>query len=76
MSSTPFKEMAEQIDHNADAGFAGAFVICPPNGEAQRMLLLNPSADPAIFWGTVKTVVDMALAEIAQQQAGQFQGRR
>lgn len=76
MTSAPFKEMAERIDHNADGGFAGAFVIVEPGGEAKQMLLLNPSADPAIFWGAVKTVVDMALADLAQQQGGQFAGRR
>lgn len=76
MSSEPFKAMADQIDHNEAGGFAGAFVIAPPGAEPHRMLFLNPSADAAIFWGTLKTVVDMALAELAQQQGGQFAPRR
>ena len=77
MSSEPFKEMAQQIEHNGDAGFGGAFVIQPPGGgEALRMLFLNPNADPAVFWGFVKTTIDVALAELAQQQAGQFAPRR
>ena len=77
MSSEPFSEMAAQIQHNSEAGFGGAFVICPPGGgEALRMLFLNPSPDPAVFWGFVKTTIDVALAELAQQQAGQYGGRR
>lgn len=76
MSSAPFKAMADQIDHNADGGFAGAFVIVEPGGEVKQMLLLNPSADPAIFWGAVKTIVDMALADLAQAQQGQYGNRR
>ena len=75
MSSEPFRAMAEQIEHNADAGFGGAFVIQPPGGEPLRMLFLNPSPDAAVFWGTLKTTIDMALAELAQQQGGQFTRR-
>jgi hypothetical protein len=76
MSSDPFKAMAEEIDHNAAANFGGGFVIVPPGGEPLRMLFLSPSPDQAIFWGTLRGVVDMALAEIAQQQGGQFAPRR
>lgn len=76
MSSEPFRAMAEQIEHNAAAEFAGAFVLAPPGSESHRMLFLTPTGDPAIFWGTLRTVVDMALAEIAQQQGGQFAPRR
>jgi len=76
MSSEPFKEMAAEIDHNANAGFGGAFVIQPPGGaEALRILFLNPNPDPSVFWGTLKTTVDVALAEIAQQNGG-FAPRR
>lgn len=76
MSSEPFREMAVQIEHNAEAGFGGAFVICPPGSDPLRMLFLNPSPDPAVFWGTLKTTIDMALAELAQRDGGQFGGRR
>jgi hypothetical protein len=76
MSSEPFKAMVEQIERNDAGAFGGAFVIQPPGAEPLRMLFLNPNADAAVFWGFVRTAVDMALAEIAQQQGGQFPQRR
>ena len=76
MSSAPFKEMAERIEKNAEEGFAGAYVIVSPDGDGKEVLILNRKADAAQFWGLLKVTCDIALAEIAQQQAGQFQGRR
>ena len=76
MSSAPFKEMAERIEKNAEKALPGPIVICRRTAMAKSMLILNPQSRRGEFWGTVKDVVDMALAEIAQQQAGQFQGRR
>jgi hypothetical protein len=70
--------MADRLDHNADAKFGGAFVIIPPTGDAQDMLILDNSGNPAIFWGTLQTRVQLALQEIAEseRQSGAFPARR
>lgn len=75
--SEPFRRVAEKIEINKDNGFAGAFVIVPPEGEPQDMLLLDSSASPVIFWSTLKTRVDIALAELDEaERRGGFGGRR
>ena len=76
MSAEPFKEMAARIEHNAATEFAGAYVIVSPDGEAKEVLILNRKADAAQFWSLLKVTCDIALAELAQQQAGQFAPRR
>ena len=75
--SAPLRSMADRLDHNADASFGGAFVIIPPEGEVQDMLILDRSASPAIFWASLQTRVQIALQEIneAERQGG-FAGRR
>lgn len=76
--SDPFRRVAEKIEINKDNGFAGAFVIVPPQGEPQDMLLLDSSASPVIFWSTLKTRVDIALEELdeAERRGGFGGGRR
>ena len=71
-NAEPFTVMAGKIVANMHNGFAGAFVIVPPGGEPKDMLILDSKANPAIFWSTLKTMVDIALAEIeAEQRQGQ-----
>ena len=76
--SAPFRAMADRVDHNDGAGFGGAFVIIPPGGEAQDMLILDNSANPAIFWSTLQTRVQIALQELAdaERQGGGYPVRR
>jgi hypothetical protein len=70
--------MADRLDHNADAKFGGAFVIIPPTGDAQDMLILDNSGNPAIFWATLRSRVDIALQELqdAERQVSAFPARR
>jgi hypothetical protein len=50
--SDRFTRMAEAVRHNADAGFGGCFVICPPQdgGDALETLILDNRQDAAQFW--------------------------
>ena len=78
-----FSAMAERIEHMgtrpALAGFGGAVVIVPPSpGEPIEILMLDPHADLAMFWGTIRTKIDIALANAEadkRRQAGFAQGR-
>jgi hypothetical protein len=72
-----FAKMAAKIKDNENNGFAGAFVIVPPEGAAQDMLMLDSSANPSIFWSTLKVRVEIALAELdAEQRQGGMGGFR
>lgn len=68
--STPFTDMADRIDLNAEQGFGGAFVIMPPGDDAVPcvMLLLDNSGNPAVFWGSVMTRCQIALEELKQKE--------
>jgi hypothetical protein len=70
--------MADRLDHNADASFGGAFVIIPPEGAVQDMLILDSSRNAAIFWSTLQTRAQIALQELqdAERQGGAFPARR
>lgn len=78
-----FAAMAVRIAHMnaspASAGFGGAVVIVPPGGsEPIEILMLDPHADLAMFWGTIRTKIDIALgaAEAEKRnQRGFGQGR-
>jgi hypothetical protein len=78
-NSERFRKMAERIDHNSDAGFGGACVIIPPanSGDPIEVLLLDNAADPATFYSTVSTRLQLALDKIAETKAQQMGfGRR
>ncbi len=62
--AAPFRDLADKIELNRDNGFAGAFVITPPDGDTQVMLLLDNAGNSAVFWSILKTRADIALAEI------------
>lgn len=62
-----FAAMAEKITHMraayAATGFGGAVVIVPPGtGDPIELLMLDPHADLAMFWGTIRTKIDILLA--------------
>jgi len=66
--SSPFRRVADRIDRNQDAPFAGAFVIVTPDGSVEELLLLDKTANPAVFWSIVKTKAEIAIAEIDEHQ--------
>lgn len=68
-----FRAMAHDIEHNGSAKFGGAVVIIPPpnGGEPIELLMLDLKADPAQFWSTIKTRIEIKLAELDQAQRSQ-----
>ena len=74
-----FSAMADRITKNADQPFGGAVVIVPPTpGQSIEILMLDPNSDMALFWGTIRTKIDIALANAEaekRRQAGFGQGR-
>ena len=68
-----FTAMAAAIEHNAAATFGGAVVIIPPTngGEPIELLILDLKADPAQFWSTIKTRIEIKLAELDERQRSQ-----
>ena len=75
--SSFFKEMAQAIEHNRNQGFGGAVVIVPPTGGGDNieLLILDSKADIAQFWSTIKTRIDIRLADLDQKARGPFGGR-
>ena len=74
-----FRKMAERIDHNKDAGFGGACVFIPPQGMGDpiEVLILDNAGDPAQFYSTVATRLQIALDKMRDQnQMGQSFSRR
>ena len=75
-----FTAMAAAIEHNAGATFGGAVVIIPPpnGGEPIELLILDLKADPAQFWSTIRTRIDIKLAELDENRrtTTTFGGRR
>lgn len=69
-----FRSVATKIDTNKDNGFAGAFVIAPPDGEPLELLLLNNASSPAMFWSLVKSAAEMAIDQLAQDEHQALQG--
>ena len=65
--------MAIKIDHNVGSTFGGAAVIVAPDGDKVELLLLDASADPAQFWGTVSSRIEIILEnykdKVRQQRA-------
>ncbi len=68
-----FHAMADSIDHNSGGTFGGAAVIIPPadGGEPIELLILDLKADPAQFWSTIKTRIEIKLAELDEQRRNQ-----
>lgn len=72
--SDRYRLMADRLDHNADATFGGSCVIIPPpgGGEPIEFILLDLKSDPAQFWSTVSTKIQIALENLKQQQGQPF----
>jgi hypothetical protein len=70
-----FEDMAAQIRLNRNAKFGGAFLVVPPaDGEPFSSLMLNQDA-AGVFWGALKSLVEMALVDIERTARTQGFGR-
>jgi hypothetical protein len=70
-----FEDMAAQIRLNRDAKFGGAFLVVPPaDGDPFSSLMLNQDAS-GVFWGALKSLVEMALVDIERMSRTQGFGR-
>lgn len=70
-----FEQFAAQLRLNKDAKFGGAFLVVPPaDAEPFSSLMLNQD-QPGVFWGTMKSLVEMALQEIDASQRRSGFGR-
>jgi hypothetical protein len=69
-NSERFRKMADRIEHNADAGFGGACVFVPPSGggEPIEILMIDNGANPAQFYSTVATRIQLTLDQINNPQ--------
>lgn len=63
-----FDSMSSKVADNRGRGFAGAFVIAPPEGAPIELLLLNSQQSPAVFWSLLKTAAEMALSDIMDKE--------
>lgn len=76
----PFIAMAQRIERNASSDFAGAVVIVPPSdpndaaGRTIETLFLDRAPNPAIFWSTLKTAIDIVLGELQEKERQRAQG--
>jgi hypothetical protein len=70
-----FEDMAAQIRLNRGAKFGGAFLVVPPaDGEPFSSLMLNQE-EPGVFWGALKSLVEVAMGAIEQRNRQQGFGR-
>lgn len=68
-----YHKMGDLVTHNADQQFGGAFVITPPGGGSLESLFIS-EASPALFWATLKTIIEQQLAVIDQMELRGRQG--
>jgi len=68
--SASFHEMAQAIEHNEKQGFGGAVVIVPPEGggEPISLLMLDSSGDPAQFYSTIMTRIQLVLQRLQDEK--------
>ncbi len=61
-----FRKMADRIDHNAQDGFGGCFLIVPPEngGEVIETLILDAKQDPTQYWILLKSKCDTEIARL------------
>nr|WP_294546485.1 hypothetical protein [uncultured Rhodopila sp.] len=74
-----FRAMADRIERNPAAEFAGAAVVVLPGGKTIEYLAIDPAAvkDPAQFMGVVTGRITIAMQEIeAEAQRSNPYARR
>ena len=74
-----FRKMADRIELNEGQPFGGVALIIPPQSEGAggessvELFKLDPTPDPAIFWGEITTkandAVTMLQTQMRQQRA-------
>lgn len=75
------RRVADQIERMDADTFGGVAVIVPPQdgGDPIEVLILDPKKNPAQFYSTIQTRLQIDTAELAtqgrQQQAGFSRGR-
>ena len=79
--ATPFREMADRIERNLPAEFAGAILIVPPEGgKPIEVMIADPTKDPEAFWAMAGAKIQIATEEyrLSKQGGGGFShmGRR
>ena len=62
-----FRAMADRIERNDAAEFAGAFLIVGPTGEPIDGLMVGSKADLGAFWGLVKTKVEIEVNMLTEK---------
>lgn len=75
IASDKLETMARRVQTNYGNAFGGVVVIVPPTGSqggfggnSIELLLLDESGNPAQFWSTLKTRVEMELAELQDRE--------
>ena len=73
-----YRAMADRLDHNATDTFGGACVIIPPagGGDPIELLMLDSKGDPAQFWATISTRIQIVLEDLKVKQQQPFPQRR
>ena len=69
--AAPFADMAARIEQNRAHTFGGAFVVAIPGQEPMSLLQLDPDANPAVFLATLKTKLDIKIAELDEASRNQ-----
>lgn len=75
IASDKLERMAARVQTNFGNAFGGVVVIVPPagpqggfGGDAIELLMLDESGNPAQFWSTLKTRIDMTLSELQEKE--------
>lgn len=63
-----FDDMGRKVRENIMNGFSGAVMICPPVGNPIEWLIVAGDRDAALFWSTLKTQVEIRIAELRHHE--------
>lgn len=76
--SAVFREMAERIERNTEADFAGAMLIVPPQGDPIAVMLADPTQDKEAFLALCAGKLQVATQEyaVSKPQGGNWGQRQ
>lgn len=74
--SQAFRDMADRIERNDPAEFAGAVLIVPPDGEPIAVLMTDPKRDVEAFWSMASGKIQVATSELMAVKQGNAGFRR
>lgn len=63
----PFTEMAQAIEANKGQSYGGAFVIVPPVGASQSVLILDSQQDPAQLIAMIQARCAILLGQLEDE---------